>query len=151
MLFGKSSKRDAMPGQERLVGRHHGFSGSERGFNRPFCRITIAANQLHEHIDIAIGGEGHRIADPTYLGLVKIALLVGRARGAGDDLDSPPAAGLDQIALLRDLAHHGGTDRAEPGKTRFQGRNHLSSARSQRVTPKNCRFFGRDHAQNHRE
>jgi hypothetical protein len=32
--------------------------------------------------------------------------------------------------VLREQPHHGGTNRAEPGKTRFQGRDHGTSART---------------------
>jgi hypothetical protein len=128
-----------MLGQQRLVGRHHSFSGAKRGPNCKLGWIALAADQFDENLNLLVGRKSCRVGDPAWLSLAKVALLVGPSRRHRDDLDAASAPGRNQIALLGDETHDRGTNRAKPGKTGFQRRNHLSQGtRSQhrgRSTP----------------
>ena len=66
-LLGKRRQRDAVPGEQRLVGGDHRFAGRERGRDRGLGGIALAAHQLDEHVDLGIGRERDRIGHPAQL------------------------------------------------------------------------------------
>ncbi len=126
--LGEIGERGAVPGEQRLVRGHHRLAGGERGFHRALGGIAVAAHQFDEHVDAGVGRERDGIADEARRRGAEVPLLGGVARAHRDHLDRAAAAQRQHVAMLLQQPHHGGTDRAEPGKTRFQGRDHGPSA-----------------------
>ena len=114
--------------EQRLVGGDHGLAGLERALDRRLRRIAVAADQLDEHIDARIGRKRDRVRDPAQLLQVDAAILAARARADRDDLDRPAARGASAARCCVDQAHHRGADRAETGKTHFQGRRAMTAS-----------------------
>ena len=93
LLLGERGQRDAMPGQQRLVGGDHRLPGLERrrrpprAPDRPSPPISSTKTSISR-----IGGERHRIVDPAQPLEIDAALLAARARADRDHLDRPAAA-----------------------------------------------------------
>ena len=80
VLFGGGRQSDAVARKQRLVGGDHRFSGRERSRDRGLGRIALAADQLDQDVDLAVGGERNRIGHPAQLVEIDAALLAARAR-----------------------------------------------------------------------
>ena len=52
VLLGDLGERDAVLGQQRLVGGDDMLAGFERGLDRRARRAFLAADQLDEHVDV---------------------------------------------------------------------------------------------------
>ncbi len=88
--------------------------------------FPLAADQLHEHIDLAIGCQRDRVGNPAQLLVIDVALLAVRARADRHDLDRTTAARGECVALAFDQPGDGRSDRAQAGNTEFQRGRHGS-------------------------
>ena len=126
VLLGDSRERNPVPRQQRLVGGDHGFFRRQRRRDRRVRGIPLAADQLHEHIDLAIGCQRDRVGNPAQLLVIDVALLAVRARADRHDLDRTTAARGECVALAFDQPGDGRSDRAQAGNTEFQRGRHGS-------------------------
>ena len=128
LLLGDLGKRDAMPGEQRLVGGDDMAAGLERGLDRRARRALLAADQLDEHVDVAALGKLDRIVEPFGRAEIDAAVAAARARrNAGHDELAAALAG--QLGgLLRQRAHDRSADRAEAGNPDAQCFRHDPNA-----------------------
>ncbi len=90
VLLRQLGKRDAVPGEQSLVGGHDRTSHGERGLDRAFRRIALPAHQFDKDIDVGIAGQRQRIGDLAHAGQVERGVLAAdpcwhrrRARSSG--------------------------------------------------------------------
>src|SRR5690606_39053299 len=95
-------------GDQRFVGGDDVGPTSKRRFNGGLGNAIGAANQLHEHVDAAVGGQHYRIIEPTISAEIDSTILVGRARRDRRELHLLIEARRAVSKELRDAA----TDRA---------------------------------------
>ena len=124
VLFGGPGQPHSVPGDQRLVGRHHRLAGFQGGLDRRQRRFAGTAHQLDQAIDAGIAGEFEGVFGPADAAQIEVAFFRLRARGNGDHPDAAAAAGRQGAALLLDQANDFGANGAEPRDAHFQGCDH---------------------------
>src|SRR6516162_345006 len=128
VLLGNGCQRDAVAGEQRLVGGDDRFFRRQRGRDRGFGRITLAADQFHEDVDLGVGRKRDGVGDPAQFLVTNVAFLAARARTDRDDLDRAAATGGERVTLALEEPGDARPDRAQAGNTEFQWSGHRRPA-----------------------
>ena len=89
-----------MLGHQRLVGGDHVLARPKRRLDRLLGNAVGAADQLDEHIDAGILGQGDRIVEPFDAGRVDAAVLALVACRYPNQFDRPAGA-LSEARFMR--------------------------------------------------
>ncbi len=122
--FGGLGQFEAAARQHCLVGGDDRLAGGERRLRRGQRRAALAADQLHEDVDVGAARERDGIVVPGEARQVDSAVAVSRSRAHARYDDRAAAAHLQAMLLALEQPDHGGSDGAETGDTDPQGRQH---------------------------
>ena len=121
----KRGQRDAVMGEQRLVGCDDGLAGRQRGLHRRFRRPLRAADQLDDTIDLAGLRQCHRIVEELETADIDatVAVAVTRGHRGQRDATAGPAANDDDGSAG---SQQRGADRAETGDPDAKRLNHVT-------------------------
>ncbi len=125
-IFRRPRQRHAMPGQQRLVGRHHRAAILQRRSHRSQRRSILAADQFHIEVDIPRPRQRDRIVEPFERRNIHAPIArAGPRRNRRHD-DSPSQLARDGIAVLGQDSDQRRPDRSQTGDADPQ-RPHLAA------------------------
>ncbi len=124
LLLCESCQRDAVLGEQRLVGGDDVLARRKRRFDRGACRPFVATHQLHKQVDLRRARERDGVVEHRELIEIDGALLARIAHGARRHMNAATGPRSQRIGLPLEQAVGRAADNAEAGDPDAQGFDH---------------------------